>query len=103
MTLNDLGLISIGKNSKNTQKPRSRYKTGTVNCGGKPTRVVRRADSDVLHHRLVDALLESVQNHTAVLEHDAMNASVQFVFLVVGRHPRQLPFSSPPRFQPKAP
>ena len=32
-SFNNLGLISIGKNSKNTQKPRSRYKTGTVNCG----------------------------------------------------------------------
>ena len=32
-TLNDLGLNSIGRNSKNTQNPGSRYKTGTVICG----------------------------------------------------------------------
>jgi len=32
-TLNDLGPNSIGKNSKNTQNPWSRYKTSTVKCG----------------------------------------------------------------------
>ena len=32
-TLNDLGLNSIARNSKNTQNPGSRDKTGTVNCG----------------------------------------------------------------------
>src|SRR5438128_1235792 len=31
--INNLGLNSIGRNSKNTQNPGSRYKTGTVNCG----------------------------------------------------------------------
>jgi len=42
VTLNDLGLISIGKNSKNTQNPGSRYKTGTVIWGWETHPRVRR-------------------------------------------------------------
>ena len=36
-----------------------------------------QAGSLVLNHRLVDAPLESLQNQTAVFEHDAMDALVQ--------------------------
>src|SRR5207249_8698156 len=35
-SFNNLGLNSIGRNCKNTQKPGSRYKTSTVNCGWEP-------------------------------------------------------------------
>src|SRR5438094_6860120 len=49
-----------------------------------------QAGSLVPNHRLVNALLESLQNQTAVFQHDAIDALVHLRSRVIRRHRKRL-------------